>query len=41
MTHKIISSVFVIHEAVAVREAMQGGNAAINSMIIPILVALR
>ena len=37
MTHEVAPAVLVIHEVVAVRETIQGGNAAMNSMIGPIL----
>jgi hypothetical protein len=38
MTHEVAPAVFVIHEVAAVREAIQGGNAAMNSIIGPIFV---
>ena len=37
MTHEVAPAVFVIHEFAALREATQGGNAAMNSIIGPIL----
>jgi len=37
MTHESLPQVFVIHEVAAVREAIQGANAAMNSIIGPIL----
>ena len=40
MTHEVapagVRQVFVIHEVASVREAIQGGNAAMNSIIGPI-----
>jgi hypothetical protein len=38
MTHEVAPAVFVIHQVAAVREAIQGGNAAMNSIIGPIFV---
>jgi hypothetical protein len=38
MTQEVAPAVFVIHEVAAVREAIQGGNAAMNSIIGPIFV---
>jgi hypothetical protein len=32
MTHQVARAMFVIHEVAAVREAIQGGNAAMNSL---------
>jgi hypothetical protein len=40
MTHEVAPAVFVIHEVAAVCEAIQGGNAAMNSIIGPILKPL-
>ena len=37
MTHEVAPAVFVIHEVAALREAIQGGNAGLNSIIGPIL----
>jgi len=33
MTHEVAPAAFVIHEVAAVGEAIQGGNAAMNSVI--------
>ncbi len=33
MTREVAPAVFVIHEVAAVGEAIQGGNAAMNSII--------
>jgi hypothetical protein len=33
MTHEVAPSVFVIHEVAAARGAIQGGNAAMSSII--------
>jgi hypothetical protein len=38
MTHEVAPAVFVIHEVAAVGEAIQRGNAAMNSIIGPIFV---
>jgi hypothetical protein len=38
MTHEVAPAVFVIHEVADVREAIQGGNAALTSIIGPIFV---
>jgi hypothetical protein len=38
MTHEVAPAVVAIHEVAAVREAIQGGNAAMNSIIGPIFV---
>jgi hypothetical protein len=38
MTHEVAPSVFVIREVAGVLEAIQGGNAAMNSIIGPIFV---
>ena len=37
MTHEVAPQVFVIHEVAAVREVIQRGDAAMNSIIGPIL----
>ena len=37
MTHEVALVVFAIHEVAAVCEAIQGGNAAMSSIIGPIL----
>ncbi len=37
MTHEVAPAVFVIREVAAVREDIQGDNAAMNSIIGPIL----
>jgi hypothetical protein len=36
MTHEVAPAVLVIYEVAAEREAIQGGNAAMNSIIGPI-----
>jgi hypothetical protein len=38
MTHEVAPAVFVIHEVADVRAAIQGGNAALTSIIGPIVV---
>jgi hypothetical protein len=36
MTHEVAPAVFVIHEVAAARGAIQGGNAAMSSIVGPI-----
>jgi hypothetical protein len=38
MTHEVAPAMFVIHEVAAVRAAIQGGNATMNSIIGAIFV---
>jgi hypothetical protein len=39
MTHDVAPAMLLIHEVAAVREAIQGGNAAMNSIIGALFVA--
>ena len=41
MTHEVAPAMSVIHEVAAVREAIQGGNAAMNSIFVALYLACR